>query len=108
MATNTLNLLRIEDINWKAVEAALISERLNARMARERFAPAITAATFKRWMITSLSERYSIDWGRQGRNNYIRLMPKATHDLLVATMYTLIREHGLTVVLRSIATATER
>ena len=108
MPTNTLNLLRIEDIDWKAVETALTSERLNGRMARERFAPAITAATFKRWMTVRLSERYSIDWGRQGRNNYIRLIPKDTDHLLVATMHTLIREHGLTAVLRSIATTTER
>lgn len=108
MQTDSNNMVRIDDIDWGKVETTLRTERLNARMLREKFAGGITPATFKKWMTQSLSPRWSIDWGKQGKNNYIRLLPKDRADILIAEFKRAINEHGLDVALRAFADATKR
>lgn len=106
--TTSHNMIRSDDINWTAVETTLRSERLNAKMLRQRFALGITPATWKKWMDAALSPKWSIDWGKQGKNNYIRLLPKDRGDILIAQMKGLISEHGLETTLRALGEATKR
>lgn len=108
MQNDSQTMIRIDDIDWMAVENTLRSERINAKMLRERYARGITQATFKRWMDHSLSPKWSIDWGKQGKNNYIRLLPRDREDILIAHMKGMILEHGLEGTLRAMAEATKR
>jgi len=102
------NMIRSDDINWTAVETTLRSERLNAKMLRQRFASGITPATWKKWTDAALSPKYTVDWGKQGKNNYIRLLPKDQGDILVAQLKAIISEHGLEPTLRAFGEATKR
>jgi len=102
------NMIRSDDINWTAVETTLRTERVNAKMLRERFAAVITPATWKKWTDAALSPKYTVDWGKQGKNNYIRLLPKDQGDILVAQLKAIISEHGLEPTLRAFGEATKR
>ena len=105
---NDINtMIRIDDIDWTKVETTVRTERLNAKMLRERFAIGITPATFKKWMNQSLSSAWSIDWGKQGKNNYIRLLPKGRQDILISQLKRLVTDHGLEAILRAMAEATK-
>ena len=99
------NPFRIEDIDWSGLAQTITSERINATEARERYAPQITAPTFKRWSESpdGLGTKYSIDWGRVGRGNYIRLLPrKDSESDILRRMSELVGEYGMLACVRAL------
>lgn len=98
--------IRIDDIDWNGLAKALLNERLNAKETRERFCPQITAPTFKRWAESpdGLGAKYSIDWGRVGKGNYIRINERnqAESDIL-RRMAELVNTHGMLACVRALA-----
>ena len=98
--------IRIDDIDWNGIAKALSNSRLNAKQSRDQFCPQITAPTFKRWAESpdGLGAKFSIDWGRTGRGNYIRLIPRSVGESdLFRTMAELVSTHGVTSCARALA-----
>lgn len=98
--------IRIDDIDWNGMVKALSNGRLNAKQSRTQFCPEITAPTFKRWAESpeGLGAKFCIDWGRTGRGNYIRLIPRSEGESdLFRTMAELVSTHGVTSCIRALA-----
>lgn len=98
--------IRIDDIDWNEIAKALSNGRLNAKQSRDQFCPQITAPTFKRWAESpeGLGAKFCIDWGRTGRGNYIRLIPRSDDDSdILRSMAQLVNTHGMLACLRAFA-----
>jgi hypothetical protein len=97
---------RIDDIDWNGVAKALTNERLNASEVRGRFCPQISPPTFKTWAESpsGLGAKYRIDWGRTGRNNYIRITERTeVESELMSSMADLVFRHGMLSCVRALA-----
>jgi len=98
--------IRIDDIDWSGIAKALSSNRMNAKETRQEFCPQITAPTFKKWAESpaGLGAKYSIDWGRVGKGNYIRIHERdqAESDIL-RKMAELVTTHGMLACVRALA-----
>ena len=102
--------IRIDDIDWSAIAKALSTERLNAVDCRMRFCPEITAPTFKRWAESpdGLGAKFSFDWGRVGKGNYIRIRPRGEDETdILRGMADLVNRHGMRACLRALAEVSE-
>ena len=125
MIRKTVSKITTEDIDWDAVENAILNKNVNAKTVRIRFGKGATPQTFKRWATTVLGVKYTVDWGGPGRFNVVRLLPKQTKvkasDTAPVTSPTkisgggvsdgvnlLVRDHGLASVLFAIAQVVAR
>lgn len=82
------------DIDWDAIEREVKSKRVNMKGLCERYGRGVTQPTFKSWMQDKFAGKYRIDFGRQGRNNYIRFIPRDTEDTLLDQLVKLEKQYG--------------
>ena len=124
MSRKTVSKITAEDIDWDAVENAILNKNVNAKSVRNRFGKGVTPQTFKRWATTVLGVKYTVDWGGPGRFNVVRLLPKQTKVKASDTapvaspnkvgggvsdgVNLLVRDHGLASVLFAIAQVVAR
>jgi len=126
MIRKTVSKITAEDIDWDAVENAILNRNVNAKTVRIRFGKGVTPQTFKRWATTVLGVKYTVDWGGPGRFNVVRLLPKQTKVKASDTVPVpvaspvkigsgvsdgvnlLVRDHGLASVLFAIARVVAR
>ena len=82
------------DIDWDAIEREVKTKQVNMKGLCERYGRGVTQPTFKSWLQDKFAGKYRIDFGRQGRNNYIRFLPHATEDTLLRQLMQLEKQYG--------------
>ena len=82
------------DIDWDAIEREVKSKRVNMKGLCERYGLGVTQPTFKSWMQDKFAGKYRIDFGRQGRNNYIRFLSYEEEDTLLDQLVQMEKKHG--------------
>ena len=94
------------DIDWIAVEQDALSKRFNMKKLAEKHGLGVSQPTFKSWMQDHFAGKYRIDPGRQGRGNYIRLIPHSEQNSLSDKMRALKAQYGDTAFNRAFAEVT--
>jgi hypothetical protein len=92
-----------QDIDWASVEQKVLSEYINLSELCEEYGFGVTKPTFKSWMMNHFSGKYRIDFGRQGRGNFIRFIPIAAQNSLTDQMRKLRSQYGEAAFNRSFA-----